>query len=151
VSVGKGQNVWNWRLDILKWVEERRQNGIENTRIMIHTHSLKLSHYRDIYDFRDGATWCCRFMRSNCSVGRISRTLFLTRDSPSSLLDGLCWGSRLATLLLIRTNLGYGTVITAACTRQGFSAADDDDDYYYYYLLVVCVYSLKPNLLRKCH
>jgi hypothetical protein len=27
-------------------------------------------------------------------------------------------------LLLIRTNLGYGTVLTAACTRQGCSATD---------------------------
>jgi hypothetical protein len=31
-------------------------------------------------------------------------------------------------LLFIRTNLGYGTVIMAACARQGRSATD----YYYY-------------------
>jgi hypothetical protein len=31
-------------------------------------------------------------------------------------------------LHLIRTNLGYGTVLTAACARQGCSAI-----YYYYY------------------
>jgi hypothetical protein len=32
-------------------------------------------------------------------------------------------------LLLIRTNLGYGTVLTEACGRQGCSATG----YYYYY------------------
>jgi hypothetical protein len=32
-------------------------------------------------------------------------------------------------LLLIRTNLGYGTVLTAACVRQGCSGGD----YCYYY------------------
>jgi hypothetical protein len=32
-------------------------------------------------------------------------------------------------LLLIRTNLGHGTVLTAACARQACSAKD----YYYYY------------------
>jgi hypothetical protein len=31
--------------------------------------------------------------------------------------------------LLIRTNLGYGTVLTAACARQGCSTTD------YYYLV----------------
>jgi hypothetical protein len=33
-------------------------------------------------------------------------------------------------LHLIHTNLGYGTVLTAACCRQGCSATDDDDYYY---------------------
>jgi hypothetical protein len=33
-------------------------------------------------------------------------------------------------LPLIHTNLGYGTVLTGACARQGCSATDDDDYYY---------------------
>jgi hypothetical protein len=36
-------------------------------------------------------------------------------------------------LLLIGTNLGYGTVLTEACALQGCSATGDDD--YYYYLM----------------
>jgi hypothetical protein len=59
---------------------------------------------------------------------------------PASLPDGSgCWiriirmsvSRRQAShLLLIRTNLGYGTVLTAACARQGC----DTTDYYYYYV-----------------
>jgi hypothetical protein len=36
---------------------------------------------------------------------------------------------KLSHLLVIRTDLGYGTVLTAACGRQGCSATD-----YYYYI-----------------
>jgi hypothetical protein len=36
-------------------------------------------------------------------------------------------GLKASHLLLIRTNLGYGTLLTAACARQGCSAGD----YYY--------------------
>jgi hypothetical protein len=67
-----------------------------------------------------------------CFVGRISRPLFLTGDSPASLPDGSgCWirmirisalGREASHLLLIRTNLGYGTVLTAACALQGCNA-----------------------------
>jgi hypothetical protein len=32
-------------------------------------------------------------------------------------------GLQASHLLLIRTNLGYGTVLTAACVRQGCSAS----------------------------
>jgi hypothetical protein len=64
-------------------------------------------------------------------VGRLSRALFLTRDSSASLPDGSgCWIRMIrmsvlrqltSHLLLIRTNSGYGTVLTAACTRPGCS------------------------------
>jgi hypothetical protein len=74
-----------------------------------------------------------------CFVGRITRPLFLTRDSPSSLPDGSsCWirmitmrvlRLRASHLLLIRTKSGYGTVPTVACASQGCS----DRDFYYYY------------------
>jgi hypothetical protein len=67
-----------------------------------------------------------------CFVGQISRPLFLTRDSPASLLDGSdCWvsmirmrvlGLQTSHVLLKCTNLGYGTVLTAAYARQGCSA-----------------------------
>jgi hypothetical protein len=70
--------------------------------------------------------------RVRCFVGQISRTLFLTRDSPASLTDGsVCWIRLIHTrvlelqashLLLIRTNLGYGTVLTAACAYRGCGA-----------------------------
>jgi hypothetical protein len=33
-------------------------------------------------------------------------------------------GQQTSHLLLIRTNLGYGTALTAACSRQGCSASD---------------------------
>jgi hypothetical protein len=62
------------------------------------------------------------------------RPLFLIHDSPASLPDGSgCWTGMIrmsvlrrqpSHLLLIRTNLGYGTVLTAACARQGRSAID---------------------------
>jgi hypothetical protein len=39
-------------------------------------------------------------------------------------------GRHTSHLLLKCTNLGYGTVLTAACARQGCSATD----YYYYYI-----------------
>jgi hypothetical protein len=35
-------------------------------------------------------------------------------------------------LLLIRTNLGYGTVLTAACAPQGCSATDYYYDYHHH-------------------
>jgi hypothetical protein len=59
-----------------------------------------------------------------CFVGKISRTLFLTRDSPATLLDGSVLRREASHLLLIRTNLGYGTVSMAACARQGCSATE---------------------------
>jgi hypothetical protein len=74
-----------------------------------------------------------------CFVSKLSRTLFFTLDSPTSLPDGSgCWIRMIRVsvlrrwtshLPLIRTNLGYGTVLTAACARQGCSATH----YYYYY------------------
>jgi hypothetical protein len=66
-----------------------------------------------------------------CFVGKISRTLFLIRDSPASLPDGSGCSIRMirivlrqqpSHLFLIRTNIGYGTVLTAACARKGCSA-----------------------------
>jgi hypothetical protein len=60
---------------------------------------------------------------------QVSLTLFLTRASPVSLLDGSVFRRQASHLLLIRTNLGYGTVLTAACAHQGCS----DIDYYYHY------------------
>jgi hypothetical protein len=69
-----------------------------------------------------------------CFVGKISRKLFLIRDSPASLPDGSgCWIRTIrmrvlwlqaSHVLLIPTNLGYGTVLTAACARQSCSASD---------------------------
>jgi hypothetical protein len=76
-----------------------------------------------------------------CFVGKISRTLSLTRDSPASLPDGSgCWirvirmsvlRRQASHLLLIRTNSGYVSVLTAACVRWGCSASD----LVFYYLL----------------
>jgi hypothetical protein len=43
-------------------------------------------------------------------------------------------GLKASHLLLSRTNLGYGTVLTAACARQGCSASG-----YYYYYYYYCV------------
>jgi hypothetical protein len=37
-------------------------------------------------------------------------------------------GLQTGLLLLIRTNLGYGTVLMVACAHQGCSASDYDDD-----------------------
>jgi hypothetical protein len=65
----------------------------------------------------------------SCFFGKISRTQFLTHDSPASLPGGSVLGLQTSHLLLIRTNLGYGTVSMAACARQGCSYTD----YYYYY------------------
>jgi hypothetical protein len=68
-----------------------------------------------------------------CFVGRLSQTLFLTHDSPALLPDGSgCWIRMILTVLrqqlshlcLIHTNLGYGTVLTAACAHLGCSATD---------------------------
>jgi hypothetical protein len=42
-------------------------------------------------------------------------------------------GRQTSHLLLIRTDLGYGTVLTAACARQGCSATD------YYLLFIISV------------
>jgi hypothetical protein len=65
-------------------------------------------------------------------VGKISRTLFLSRNFSASLSDGSgCWIRMIrmsvlrrwaSHLLLIRTNLGYGTVLRAACAHQGCNA-----------------------------
>jgi hypothetical protein len=65
--------------------------------------------------------------------GQISRTLFLTVDSPASLPDGSVLGLQASHLLLILTNLGYETVLTAACARQGCSATH----YYYYHICII--------------
>jgi hypothetical protein len=40
-------------------------------------------------------------------------------------------GLQASHLLLIRTNLGYGTVLTAACARQGCSAT--------YYIIIIII------------
>jgi hypothetical protein len=91
----------------------------------------------------------------SCFVGQISRPLFLTRNSPASLPDGsgCCiriirmrvLGLQASHLLLIRTNLGYGTVLTAACARQGCSATD----YCYYIILKLYLhFSTSPCLQR---
>jgi hypothetical protein len=88
-------------------------------------------------------TACKRTLQSMSEmfVSKISWTLFLTRDSPASLVNGSgCWirvirmsvlRRQPSHLLLIHTNLGYGTVLTAACAHQGCNAID----YYYYYYL----------------
>jgi hypothetical protein len=67
-----------------------------------------------------------------------SRTQFLTCDSPASLPGGSgCWirmirmnvlRQQASHLLLIRTNLGYGVLLMAACARPGCFAT-----HYYYY------------------
>jgi hypothetical protein len=85
-----------------------------------------------------------------CFDGRISRTLFLTRDSPPSLPDGSgCWFRmsrmnvlRLQTshLLLIRTNWGYGTVLMAACACQGCSST----------LLLLLLYAQQYGTVCRC-
>jgi hypothetical protein len=43
-------------------------------------------------------------------------------------------GQKASHLLLIRNNLGYGIVLTAACARQGCSYTD-----YYYSLLLLYI------------
>jgi hypothetical protein len=68
-----------------------------------------------------------------CFIGQICRSLFVTRDSPVSLPDGSgcgigmiglrVLGQEASHLLLIRTDLGYGTVLTAACALQCCSAS----------------------------
>jgi hypothetical protein len=68
-----------------------------------------------------------------CFIGQISRPLFLTRVSPTTLPDGFVLRLQTGHLLLIRTDLGYGTVLTAASARQGCSATDYYYYYYYYY------------------
>jgi hypothetical protein len=47
-----------------------------------------------------------------------------TSNSPASLLDGSVLRRLASHLLLIRTNLGYGTVLTADCGRPGCSATN---------------------------
>jgi hypothetical protein len=47
----------------------------------------------------------------------------------SGCFEWVCLGLQPSHLLLIRTNLDCGTVLTAACARQGCSATH----YYYYY------------------
>jgi hypothetical protein len=42
-------------------------------------------------------------------------------------------GRQASHLLLIRANLGYGTVLTAACARQGCNATDYYCYYYYHH------------------
>jgi hypothetical protein len=53
-------------------------------------------------------------------------------------------GLQTSHLLLIRTNLGYGTVLTAACAHPGCSATDCY--YYYYYKLNVMIYTVNLKL-----
>jgi hypothetical protein len=43
-------------------------------------------------------------------------------------------GLQASHLLLIRTNLGYGTILTAACASRGFNATDF---YYYDYYIII--------------
>jgi hypothetical protein len=89
-----------------------------------------------------------------CFVGQISRTLFLTRYSPPSLPDGSGCSIRVIRLSGFRqqvshllpkyTKSGYGTVLTAACARQGCSAT-----YYYcyyYYFLNVTLFEQWNNV-----
>jgi hypothetical protein len=75
--------------------------------------------------------------------------------SPASLPDGSgCW-IRLITmcvlrqkashLLLIRTNSGYGTLLTAACVRQGCSAGD----YYCSIYLLLLSFVIKAGYHRR--
>jgi hypothetical protein len=54
-------------------------------------------------------------------------------------------GQEASHLLLIRTNLGYGTVLTAACDRKGCSATY----YYCYYYLVTFPYLQHAHLCRS--
>jgi hypothetical protein len=89
-------------------------------------------------------------------VGHISQPLFLSRDSAASLPDGsACWIKMIrmrvlrreaSHLFLIPTNLGYGTVVTAACARQGISATESFTCFSWYceicYAVKVWIYSL---------
>jgi hypothetical protein len=106
-------------------------------------------------------TACKRTLQSLSEMlcRRISRTPFLTRVSPPSLPDGSgCWIRKISIvllqqtshLLLIRTNSGYGTLLTAACVCPGCSATQ----------LLLCVlqlllykllfaFSLKSRLLPQ--
>jgi hypothetical protein len=77
-----------------------------------------------------------------CFVGKMSRSLLLTRDSPASLPDGsgccirmirVCWGCSLATCSSYALTEAIEP-LTAACAHQGSSATDDDYYYYYYYI-----------------
>jgi hypothetical protein len=90
----------------------------------------------DSTPFRFYTSWVRRF------VGQISRPLCLTLDFPASLPDGSgCWirmirmcvlGRQTSHLLLIRTNYGYGAVLTAACARQGCSASGSVCLFFYF-------------------
>jgi hypothetical protein len=57
-----------------------------------------------------------------CFVGKISGPLFLTRAT-ALLLDGSVLRRQASHLLLIRTNLDYGTVLTAAYPHQSCGAS----------------------------
>jgi hypothetical protein len=85
-----------------------------------------------------------------CFVGKPSRTLFLTCDSPASLPGGSgCWirmirmsvlRQQTSHLLLICTNFGYGTVLMAACAHPQCSATQYyyyNYYYYYYYMNIL--------------
>jgi hypothetical protein len=88
-------------------------------------------------------------------VIKIFRTLFLTRDSPASLQDGsgCCIGMirisvlglQASHLLLIRTNLGYGTVLTAACARQGCSATYHHHHHRHHHSIGNSISGWQPN------
>jgi hypothetical protein len=53
-------------------------------------------------------------------------------------------GLQASHLLLIGTNLGYGTVLTVACARQGCGASD------YYYLLRIINCGKIQHYYRQC-
>jgi hypothetical protein len=50
-------------------------------------------------------------------------------------------------LLLIHTNLGCGTVLTAACARQGCSA----EDYYYYFFIIIFITATTDTIVRTAN
>jgi hypothetical protein len=86
------------------------------------SHAIDLGHVKEPY-----RAWV------RCFFGQIYRPLFLTRDSPASLPDGSgcrirmvrmrVLGLQTSHLILIRTNLVYGTALAAACARQACSVS----------------------------
>jgi hypothetical protein len=46
-------------------------------------------------------------------------------------------------LLLVRTNLGYRTILTAACTRPGCSAT-----HYYYIIIIIIMGANSPSFVE---
>jgi hypothetical protein len=111
----------------------QQHNGLVNHPVG-KLHCLEGSHCRAL-QLASASTVPDSFHHSKrCFVGKVSQTLFLTRDSPASLWDGsCCWfetigmnvlRQKTSHLLLIRTNLDYGTILTAACACLGCSATD---------------------------